>query len=98
MMKRLIATALLIAPLAGCGLHPLYGGGAGGEGAFGPELVFVLDDQDVGIIDRAGLHRDDHLPPARRSNQLSYTRVVRTRRICAMLSRQIRPSRKGWRE
>ncbi|AXJ96908.1 MULTISPECIES: LPS assembly lipoprotein LptE [unclassified Sphingomonas] len=29
-MKRLIATALLIAPLAGCGLHPLYGGGAGG--------------------------------------------------------------------
>jgi hypothetical protein len=26
------------------------------------ELIFVLDDQDVGKVDRAGLDRDQHLP------------------------------------
>jgi len=36
------------------------------EGARRLELVLVLDDQEVGIVDRAGLHRDDHLPLARR--------------------------------
>ena len=29
------------------------------------ELVFVLNDQNVGIVDRAGLHRDQHLPLGR---------------------------------
>ena len=31
------------------------------ERAIGLELVFVLDDQDVGKVDRAGLDRDDDL-------------------------------------
>ncbi|MBI0475796.1 hypothetical protein D9601_10575 [Sphingomonas sp. MA1305] len=30
MTKRFLAAALLLVPLTGCGLHPLYAGGAGG--------------------------------------------------------------------
>jgi hypothetical protein len=36
------------------------------ERALRLELVFILDDQHVGIVDRAGLHRDQHLSRARR--------------------------------
>lgn len=40
-MRRRLACALLLAPLGGCGLHPLYGGGMSGPTAQGLARVEV---------------------------------------------------------
>ena len=44
-MKRRLALALMMLPLGGCGLHPLYAGGSGGP------VAALLGSVDVGPIE-----------------------------------------------
>lgn len=60
-MKRRLILALLLAPLSGCGLQPLYGGGSGGPvaGLFGSVEVGPIEGQPgwllrTKLIDRLG--------------------------------------------
>src|SRR5205085_3959226 len=52
------------------------------EGARRPELIFILDDQHVGIIDRAGFHPDEQLArTGHRIGQLGERERLRAARL-----------------
>ena len=70
-MIRRVALALMLLPLASCGLHPLYGGGSSGPVASGLAAIEVAPiDERAGwlvrnaLVDRLGA-ADDHGGAAR---------------------------------